>query len=147
MKRQLLYIFILGSFILIGNRSFAQKPAVEAAPITIENYYKIKWGYADEFIALWKKNHYPLLKKLLEKGDVLSIKAESPVIHSSEDSRWDLKVTLTFRTEHLAFDYSITEPFKKQLFPDQDAYQKAEQHRFELVIAHWDVPVENVALP
>ena len=66
---------------------------------------------------------------------------------ASEDSRWDFKVTLTFRTEHLAFDYSITEPFKKQLFPDQDAYQKAEQHRFELVIAHWDVPVENVALP
>ncbi|EHQ28644.1 hypothetical protein [Mucilaginibacter paludis] len=147
MKRQLLCIFVLGSFILIGNPSFAQKPVVEAAPITIENYYKIKWGYADEFIALWKKNHYPLLKKLLEKGDVLNIKAESPIIHSSEDSRWDFKVTLTFRTEHLAFDYSITEPFKKQLFPDQDTYQKAEQHRFELVIAHWDVPVENVTLP
>ena len=25
---------------------------------TIENYYKVKWGYAEEFISLWKKNHY-----------------------------------------------------------------------------------------
>lgn len=113
---------------------------------TIENYYKIKWGYADEFIALWKKNHYPLLRKLLEKGDVLSIKAEAPILHSSEDSRWDFKVTLVFKNEHLGLDYSIVDPFKKQLFPDQDAYKKAEQHRFELVIAHWDVPVETIPL-
>ena len=30
---------------------------------TIENYYKVKWGYAEEFLSLYKKNHYPLLKK------------------------------------------------------------------------------------
>ena len=36
-------------------------------PFTIENYYKVKWGYADEFIDLWKTNHYPLLKKAIEK--------------------------------------------------------------------------------
>ena len=24
---------------------------------TVENYYKVKWGFADEFISLWKKNH------------------------------------------------------------------------------------------
>jgi len=85
-------------------------------------------------------------EKLLENGDLLSIKAESPIIHSSEDSRWDFKVTLTFKTEHLAFDYSIVDPYKKQLFPDQQTYQKEEQYRFELVIAHWDVPVETVPL-
>lgn len=124
------------------------KAAAQTQPtgFTIENYYKVKWGHADEFIALWKKNHYPLLKKLKEKGDVLSIKAESPIIHSSEDSRWDFKVTLTFKSTQLAFDYSITEPFKKQLFPDTEAYQKAEQYRFELLIAHWDIPVEELAL-
>lgn len=136
---------ILG-FILIGNNSFAQTTPVQSAPITIESYYKVKWGYADEFIALWKQNHYPLLKKLLEKGDILSIKAETPIIHSSEDSRWDFKVAITFKTEHLAFDYSIVDPFKKQLFPNQESYQKQEQRRFELLISHWDVVVEPVVL-
>jgi len=134
--------FILLFTILGGVKSFAQSKAIEAAPVTIENYYKIKWGYAEEFIALWKKNHYPLLKKLLEKGDVLSIKAETPILHSSEDSRWDFKVTITFKTEHLALDYSIVDPFKKELFPDTDDYKKQEQRRWELVLAHWDVPVE-----
>src|ERR1051325_794145 len=59
---------------------------------TIENYYKVKWGYADEFIDLWKKNHYPLLKKAQEKGDIISVKAEKPRYHSGEDTRWDFKV-------------------------------------------------------
>jgi len=145
MKKPLL-IILPAAFFFITHKTFAQQTPVDAAPITIENYYKVKWGYADEFISLWKKNHYPLLKKLLEKGDILSIRAETPIIHSSEDSRWDFKVIITFKTEHLAFDYSIVDPYKKQLFPDQDAYQKQEQHRFELVIAHWDVPVENVVL-
>jgi hypothetical protein len=145
MKKNLLCLILFG-FVLFDGKTFAQNAPVESAPITIESYYKVKWGYADEFIALWKKNHYPLLKKLLDKGDILSIKAETPIIHSSEDSRWDFKVAITFKTEHLAFDYSIVDPFKKVLFPDQENYQKQEQHRFELLISHWDVVVEPVAL-
>jgi hypothetical protein len=47
---------------------------------TIENYYKVKWGYADEFIDLWKKNHYPLLKKAQEKGDIIRVIAEKTKI-------------------------------------------------------------------
>lgn len=139
-----LLIMVLFTFLTSAEtRLFAQ-----SAPsgFTIENYYKVKWGHSDEFIALWKKNHYPLLKKLLEKGDVLSIYAEAPLIHSGEDSRWDFKVTLTFKNEQLAFDYSITEPYKKQLYPDAEAYKKAEQYRFELLIAHWDIPVEHLVL-
>ena len=138
---------LLLTFALLLSTGFKLHAQTHAASnITIENYYKIKWGHADEFIALWKKNHYPLLKKLLEKGDIISITAETPIIHSGEDTRWDFKVVITFKTEHLAFDYSITDPFKKQLFPDQESYSKAEQKRFELVIAHWDIPVEKVSL-
>lgn len=144
MKMKVTILCISALLCLCNIAAFAQ--ADSGKPITIENYYKVKWGYADEFISLWKKNHYPLLKKLQEKGDVISIKAETPIIHSSEDSRWDFKVILTFKNEHLAFDYSITEPYKKLLFPDTAAYNKAEQYRFELLLAHWDVPVETLPL-
>ncbi|HEY8928329.1 MAG TPA: hypothetical protein VIM55_04010 [Mucilaginibacter sp.] len=136
-RRLLVFILLSTAF---------QLHAQDAKPLTIENYYKLKWGHADEFIALWKKNHYPLLKKLQDKGDVLSIKAETPILHSGEDTRWDFKVTITFKNEHLALDYSIVDPYKKQLYPDQQAYVKAEQQRFELVLAHWDVPVEDLPL-
>lgn len=113
---------------------------------TIESYYRVKWGYADEFIKLWKTNHYPLLKKAQEHGDVISIKAETPRFHSGEDTRWDFRVTVTFKTIEKAFDEDLVTPYKKQLFPDLDALGKSEQHRFELLLAHWDVETAEMAL-
>jgi hypothetical protein len=115
-------------------------------PFTIENYYKVKWGYSDEFINLWKTNHYPLLKKAQEKGDIISVKAEKPMLHSGEDTRWDFKVTIIFKNAIVAFDPNLTTPYKQQLYPDAEKLIKDEQHRFELLIAHWDVMVENVEL-
>ena len=141
-----LIILLLFIILVPAQKSSAQTTENQSKALTIESYYKIKWGYADEFISLWKKNHYPLLKELQKKGDILAIRAETPVIHSSEDSRWDFKVTITFKTEHLALDYSIVNPYKKQLFPDESGYKKQEQHRFELLLAHWDVPVESLDL-
>jgi hypothetical protein len=48
-----------------------------------------------------------------------------------------------FKTVALAFDEHLTEPYKKQLYPDQDSYKKAEQYRFEMLLAHWDVETSN----
>lgn len=120
--------------------------AAGAEYFTVEDYYRVKWGYADEFIALWKANHYPLLKKAQEKGDVISIKAESPRLHAGEDTRWDFRVTVVFRTAALAFDENLTVPYKKELYPDQAAFGKAEQHRFEILLSHWDVEVAGIPL-
>jgi len=115
-------------------------------PFTLENYYKVKWGYADEFIDLWKSNHYPLLKKAQEKGDIISVAAEKPKLHSGEDTRWDFKVRIVFKNAALAFDPNLTTPYKQQLYPDQEKLKKDEQHRFELLIAHWDVMIDTVEL-
>ena len=113
---------------------------------TIENYYKVKWGYADEFINLWKVNHYPLLKKAIDKGDIISVDAEKPKLHSGEDTRFDFKVTIVFKNEKLAFDPNLTKQYEKQLYPDLEKLKKDEQHRFELLIAHWDVMIEKIEL-
>jgi len=131
---------------------FAQKldaqtarPAADSY-FAVEDYYRVKWGYADEFIALWKKNHYPLLKKAQEKGDVISITATTPRLHSGEDTRWDFRVTVVFKTAALAFDEGLVAPYKKQLYPDQETFDKEEQHRFELLLSHWDVEAADVPL-
>ena len=130
--------------LLISSRGFSQQTADPSKDyFTIENYYKVKWGHADEFISLWKTNHYPLLKKAMEKGDIISVKASKPRYHSGEDTRWDFRVTIVFKTIELAFDENLTEPYKKQLFPDQESYKKAEQYRFEILLAHWDVETKN----
>src|SRR5436190_20955492 len=139
------FIFLL-FFEVMSVSFYAEGQNKKDEPFTIENYYKVKWGYADEFIDLWKTNHYPLLKKAQDKGDIISVKAEKPKLHSGEDTRWDFKVTIVFKNAILAFDPNLTTPYKQQLYPDQDKLKKDEQHRFELLLAHWDVMIDNVDL-
>jgi|SRR5690242_13772511 len=148
MRRKILLV-LLPCFIVLTfvDHSIAQNNVTNSSQyFTVENYYKVKWGFAAEFIDLWKKNHYPLLKKAQEKGDIISVKAATPRYHSGEDTRWDFKVTIVFKNAALAFDPNLTTPYKTQLY-DTTQLKKDEQHRFELLLAHWDVMVEDVSLP
>ncbi len=133
-------------FVCIADVCLAQNSKPTDESFIVENYYKVKWGYADEFISLWKTNHYPLLQKAIEKGDIISVSAGKPKLHSGEDTRWDFKVILVFKNAKLAFDENLTTPYKKQLYADLDKLAKDEQHRFELLLAHWDVMVDKVEL-
>ena len=42
-------------------------------PFVVEYYYKTRWGYAEEFLKLFKKNHYPLLKKQVDMGRMVRV--------------------------------------------------------------------------
>lgn len=141
---RLLIMVVVGSFISFNTT--AQQKNSTSEYFTIENYYKVKWGSASEFIDLWKKNHYPLLKKAIEKGDIVSVTAQAPMLHSGEDTRWDFRVTIVFKNAALAFAADLLDPYKKQLYPDEEKLKKDEQHRFELLLSHWDVMVDKVDL-
>jgi len=121
-----------------------QKPNDE--PFVADYYYKAKWGYADEFIRLFKKNHFPILRKQIETGRILSVTAAAPRYHATEEGRWDYRVTIVFRNMAAASDQASEEPIIKQLYPDQETFKREEQRRFEILLAHWDVPVVNVDL-
>ena len=112
----------------------------------IEYYYKAKWGHADEFLALFKKNHYPVLKKEMELGRILKVTMTAPRYHTTEDGRWDYRVTIVFKNAAIANDNFDSAPLIKQLYPDQDSYKKEEQRRFEILDAHWDLPIKDVDL-
>ncbi len=146
LKRKFLFISLI-TYLFIADTGYAQQNVTPASEyFTVEGYYKVKWGYADEFISLWKANHYPLLKKAIEKGDIISVTASKPKFRSGEDTRWDFRVIIVFRTVAQAFDETLTEPYKKQLYPDQETLKKAEQHRFELLISHWDIETGSISL-
>ncbi len=115
-------------------------------PYVIEYYYKAKWGHAEEFIALFKKNHYPVLKKEIELGRILKVFAQVPRYHATEDGRWDFRTTIVFKNAQIANDNFDSAPLLRQLFPDQDSYKKEEQRRFEILDAHWDVPIKDFDL-
>ena len=115
-------------------------------PYVVEYYYKTKWGHAEEFISLFKKNHYPILKKEIELGRLLKISATRPRLHATEDGRWDYRVTLVWKNV-LATDDGFDEgELSRQLFKDQDTFKKEEQRRFEILIGHWDLPIIDVEL-
>ena len=144
MKLKILYRLLVVISLLIVTH--AVKAQVNKDYFIVENYYKVKWGFADEFINLWKVNHYPLLKKAIDKGDIISVEAEKPKLHSGEDTRFDFKVTIVFKNEKLAFDPNLTKQYEKQVYPDLEKLKRDEQHRFELLIAHWDVMIEKIEL-
>jgi hypothetical protein len=113
---------------------------------TADYYYKAKWGYADEFIALFKKNHYPVLKKQMETGRILSVTCVKPRYHATEEGRWDYRVTIVFKNMAAASDQASEETIIKKLFPDQETYKREEQRRFEILLGHWDTPIVSVPL-
>lgn len=114
-------------------------------PYAMEYYYKVQWGHQQEFRDLFLKNHYPLLKKGIESGRMLSVKIETPANHMTEDARWDYRVTIIFKNSTAATTADPgEEALIKQLWPDQGTYRKEEQRRFEILLAHWDLPVTDI---
>ena len=76
---------------------------------------------------------------------MLSVKIETPANHMTEDGRWDYRVTIRFKNSTVATTADPTEQATiKQLYPDQDTYKREEQRRFEILLAHWDLPVTDI---
>lgn len=144
MKRILLTLLLAASTVPL----FAQGAPPQAAPdqpYVMEYYYKVQWGHQQEFLQLFLKNHYPLLKKIVESGRMLSVRIETPANHMPEADRWDYRVTITFKNSALATTSNPDEDsLIKQLWPGQPTYQREEQRRFEILLAHWDLPVSNI---
>jgi hypothetical protein len=129
-----------------GAKQSAMAAESKEQPFAIEYYYKAKWGHAEEFLALFKKNHYPVLKKEIELGRMLKVSMAVPRYHTTEDGRWDYRVTIVFKNAAIANDNFDSSVVIKQLYPDQETYKKEEQRRFEILDAHWDLPIKDVDL-
>src|ERR1035437_6083150 len=109
-------------------------------PYTVEYYYKCQWGHQQEFLQLFLKNHYPLLKKIQTTGRILSVKIDSPAYHTTEDGRWDYRVTIRYKNSTVATTANPDEEaFINELWPDKETYRKEEQRRFEILLGHWDL--------
>ncbi len=143
---KLRFLLALLALTLVPSALPAQTADTSGKPFVVEYYYKAKWGSADEFLQLFKKNHYPLLKKQVEMGRILKVWMDQPRYHTTEDGRWDYRVTIVFKTSTVANEPFDEDAIKKQLWPDQATYQKEEQRRFEILLSHWDLPIRTLDL-
>ncbi len=143
--RNILFALLLS---LSARPLLAQGSPPQAAsdqPYIMEYYYKVQWGHQQEFLQLFLKNHYPLLKKQVESGRMVAVKIEQPANHTTEDGRWDYRVTIRFKNSTVATTANPDEErLIKQLWPNQETYKREEQRRFEILLGHWDLPVTDI---
>jgi hypothetical protein len=110
-------------------------------PITVAYYYLVRWGAFDEFVELFERNHWPILREQLAAGRLIDVHVATPRFHGDGRADWDILVSITYRNWAAIQEHSDAEIARK-LYPDQDAFHAEEQRRFELLEAHWDVPLE-----
>jgi hypothetical protein len=127
---------------------FAQGAPPQGAadkPYVMEYYYKVQWGHQQEFLQLFLKNHFPLLREMEKSGRIVALKIETPANHMTEESRWDYRVTITYKNSTVATTSNPEEEaLVKRLFPDHALFEREEQRRFEVLLAHWDLPVSDI---
>ena len=146
--RHTLTHFAIALTLLMPALTHAQAGATPTAePYVVEYYYKVMWGHQDEFIELFRKNHYPVLKREMEKGNIMQVTGAAPRYHGTEDGRWDYRVTIVFKSVAAAHGPEMTDEEIRKLFPDEATFEKEEQRRFQLLEAHWDTPLVTVRLP
>lgn len=112
---------------------------------TVWYFYKVRWGGQEEFLELFRRNHLPVLEAQLG-GRITSIRTMVPTYHGDGRADWTFVVELTFPDVGALMDASGEAEIARRLFPDQDRFKREERRRFELLDAHWDVPLNDLPL-
>jgi uncharacterized protein CbrC (UPF0167 family) len=134
-----------GAFALVR----AQAPAAQSASSaerTTWYFYKVKWGFQDEFVDLFRRNHYPVLKEEMKAGRITAVKTYVPSYHGDGRSDWTFAVAISYRDTAAMTGPSGEEEIQRRLFPDRAKFLREEQRRFEILDAHWDVPLNQLDL-
>ena len=148
MRKLLSAALIVASLLLLSAAVLAQAPPAPDPnkPYVMEYYYKTHWGHQEEFLDLFKKNHYPLLQNEIAQGRILSVRMDTPAFHMPEQERWDYRVTIVFKNAQAAYTPADEHAIQLQLFPDQTTFKREEQRRFQILEAHWDLAISQIAL-
>lgn len=117
-----------------------------AEPVQVAYFYRVKWGYVDEWLELFERNHWPLLRAQRAAGRYTDVRAYVPRFHGDGRGDWNVMITITYRDWAAIEDHTDRDLVLK-LYPDQDRFKAEEQRRFELLDAHWDVPLAERRLP
>jgi len=139
---------LLASMLLLPMAGHAQAPAAQApnAPKTVWYFYRVKWGFQDEFQALFARNHLPVLREEMKAGRIVNVKTFVPSYHGDGRADWTFAVQIVFKDVAAFVAPAGEEEIQRRLFPDRARFQKEELRRFEILDAHWDVPLNELDL-
>lgn len=140
------YGVVLGAVLLAPfavSRDAAAQTVVAAKPVTVEWVYRVKYGAHDEWWQIFKKYQLAILERQKQLGYVKEYTVYAPSLHTSEDARWDYRIIIVRASQEAPAGQSEAE-VARQLFPDQAAFKRDENRRWELTANHWDLPIHVV---
>ena len=132
------------SLLLALALALATTTGADEAPYQVAYFYKVRWGFQQEFERLFFKNHYPVLLAQKESGRIRDVQVLKPTFHGDGRGDWTFLTIITFKSFAVLGGPSGEEAIARRLFPDQETFRREEQRRFELIEAHWDVPLAPV---
>jgi len=147
-SRILAEALLFATFLVSGGAMIPMAAAQQAAlpapkPFLEEWVYRVRYGHQDEWWRIFKKYQIAILDRQKQLGYVKEFTVFAPSLHTSEDSRWDYRIIIVRASADAPPGQSEGE-IGKQLFPDQEAFKKDENRRWELTTNHWDLPIHVV---
>jgi hypothetical protein len=133
---------MLFSVVAVGGQAPPKQATGQAK--TTWYFYTVKWGLQDEFLDLFQRNHYPILKAKEKAGMFRSVRTYVPEFHGDGRADWTFAVELVVPPQ--APTTPSDEEIISKLYPDRAKFVREEQRRFEILSAHWDVPLNVVDL-
>jgi len=91
-------------------------------PVEVLYFYRTKWGAHDEFVELFKKNHWPILREQLAGGRFTAVEMFTPRFHGDGRADWDILVSITFR-DWASMDGHSDAEIATRLFKDQKRFR------------------------
>ncbi len=125
---------------LASASAFAQASngAGAGKPVVSVSYYKLPPGRQDEWLALYKKYHLPIMKYEKEHGQVISETIYTRAIHHISPS-WDIAIMIVAPPPEKRPKAEKTRAeLIRSLFADLDDYVKGERARWAMTQEHWD---------
>jgi hypothetical protein len=121
--------------------AFAQDRPATDKPYEVEWVYRVQYGHQDEWWKIFQRYQVAILDREQQLGYVTNYIVQRPGLHTSEDSRWDFRVIITYANWAGSTHENDVE---RQLFPDRTALTHEEQRRWELTLNHWDLPIHEI---
>lgn len=140
MRNLLLLCYVSSLSLLSSVATFAQanNGAGEGKPEVHVDFYKLIPGRQDEWLALYKKSHFPLMKWQIEHGQVISETVYTRAVHELSPS-WDIAIVIVLPAAGHAKKPELTRAqLLRKIYPDIDEYVKEEKQRWALTLEHWD---------
>src|SRR5713101_10041689 len=74
----------------------ASAAIAQEVPVQVVYYYKVRWGFQQEFERLFLKNHYPLLLAQKKDGRIKAVSLYRPTFHGEGRADWTFMVVIDF---------------------------------------------------